>query len=187
MPHCHHRLMVQSHLRYSANVPLHEGTLAPPGKYDWTCASFGPPESTTQMANRLVQLFLHRSWQKAPILYNGRPFPPKKMPIPCGHLDPYLIPYSLGTSEPISQTASWLVELFLHRWPHSVPILYNGTPLSPSPQNCPIPWGDLDSHPIYGSLGPPESSTQTASWLVQPFLQDSLVWQTDQQTTILGW
>jgi len=53
-----------------------------------------------------------------------------------------------------------------------------------------LPWplkiapshGDLDAHLIHGSLGPPESSTQTASWSVQPFLQGSLVWQTDRQT-----
>jgi len=31
--------------------------------------------------------------------------------------------------------------------------------------------GDLDSHLIYMFLGPTESSTQTASWSVQPFLQ----------------
>jgi len=32
------------------------------------------------------------------------------------------------------------------------------------------------------SLGPPESSTQTASWSVQPFLHGSLRWQADRQT-----
>jgi len=39
------------------------------------------------------------------------------------------------------------------------------------PQNCPFPWMDLDPNLIRGSLGPPESSTQTASRSVQPFLQ----------------
>jgi len=33
-----------------------------------------------------------------------------------------------------------------------------------------------------GSMGPPESSNQTASRSVQPFSQGSLVWQTDRQT-----
>jgi len=37
-------------------------------------------------------------------------------------------------------------------------------------------------HLIHGSLGPPESTTQTASRSVQPFLQGSLVWQTDRPT-----
>jgi len=46
-----------------ANVHSHEGTLAPPDKYNWTCASFGSPKSPTQTANRSVQLFLHSWWQ----------------------------------------------------------------------------------------------------------------------------
>jgi len=41
----------------------HQGTLASSGEYNSTCVSFGPPESTTQMANRFVQPFLHSSWQ----------------------------------------------------------------------------------------------------------------------------
>jgi len=42
--------------------------------------------------------------------------------------------------------------------------------------------GDLDLNLLHGSLGPPESSTQMASRLVQLFLQGSLVWPTDRQT-----
>ena len=45
-----------------------------------------------------------------------------------------------------------------------------------------IPIGDLDPNLIHGSLGPPESSTHTASQSVEPFLQGSLVQQTDRQT-----
>jgi len=33
---------------------------------------------------------------------------------------------------------------------------------------------------IHGFLGSTESSTQTASWSLQPFLQSSIVWQTDR-------
>jgi len=43
------------------------------------------------------------------------------------------------------------------------------------PQNCPFTWEAVDPHLIHGLLGPPESSTQTASLSVQPFLQGSLV------------
>ena len=45
----------------------------------------------------------------------------------------------------------------------------------------------LTSEPllIHGSLGPLESTTQTASWSVQPFLQGSRSWQTDRQTKLL--
>jgi len=43
-------------------------------------------------------------------------------------------------------------------------------------KKLPLPMGDLDPNPhlTHGSLGPPESSTQTASQSVQPFLQGSL-------------
>jgi len=60
------------------------------------------------------------------------------------------------------------------------PIRYSGMPRSQS--KLPLPMGDLDPHLILGSLGPPKSSIQTASRSVQPFLQGSLVWQTDRPT-----
>jgi len=64
------------------------------------------------------------------------------------------------------------------------PHTYNGTPLPPS--KLPISNGDLDPHLIHGSLGQPKFWTQMASRSVQPFLQGSLVWQTDWQTTLLS-
>ena len=202
-----------------ANVPKKEATLASPGEYDWTCASFSTPESTAQTANRSVQPFLHHSRQKVPILYNGGPSPKlpllvggigtpiyfmiswgrpspqsklhhdrfsyfrtddRKCPytLQCAPLSPKIAPShggigphvrhdSLDPSEPTDQMASLSVQPFLHRWLQSVPILYNGTPLTP--QNCLFPWGDLNSHLICGSLGPTKSSTQMASRSVQPF------------------
>jgi len=44
--------------------------------------------------------------------------------------------------------------------------------------------GGSGPHLIHGSLGPPDSSTQIASWSVQAFLQGSLAWQwqTDRPT-----
>jgi len=48
--------------------------------------------------------------------------------------------------------------------------------------------GDLDPHLIYGSPGPPKSSTQTAARSVQPFfagLTSVTDRQTDGQTTLL--
>jgi len=39
----------------------------------------------------------------------------------------------------------------------------------------------------YGSLGPTQVLNPTASRFVEPFLQGSIVWQTDQQTMLLGW
>jgi len=41
-------------------------------------------------------------------------------------------------------------------------------------------YGDLDPHLIHGFVGPPESSTQMTSRSVDPFLQCSLLWQTDR-------
>jgi len=76
----------------------------------------------------------------------------------------------LGPAESSTQTASWSVQPFLHRLPQSVPIFYNGP--SVSPLKIAHSHGDLDSHLIYGSLGPPKSSTQMASWS----------WQTDRLT-----
>jgi len=45
-------------------------------------------------------------------------------------------------------------------------VLYNGPPVIPQ---LPFPMGDLYPNLIHGSLGLPESSTQTPSRLVQPF------------------
>jgi len=75
---------------------------------------------------------------------------------------------SLGPSEPTTQTASRSVDKFLHSLPQSVPILDNG-PTFPPPSKLFIPMGDLDAHPIHGCLGPPKSTTQTASRSVQHF------------------
>ena len=82
--------------------------------------------------------FLHSSRQKVPMLYNGWSFP-KKLLLLMGDLDPHLIHDSFGQSELTIQTASRSVQPFSHRWPQSVPILYNGPPLPPS--NLPLPMG----------------------------------------------
>ena len=89
------------------------GTLAPPGEYGCTCASLCPPKSITRMANQSVQPFLHCSWQKVPILYNGRSFPPK-LPLLMGDLDPHLTHGSLGPHESSAQMASRSVQQFSH-------------------------------------------------------------------------
>jgi len=80
------RQCVLPYLRHLAIVFAMWRTLAPLGKYDWTCASFSPLESTTKMANGSVQPFLHSLWHKVPILYNRRPYRPE-LPLPIGDLD----------------------------------------------------------------------------------------------------
>jgi len=89
----------------------------------------------------------------------------------------------IGPLESKSQTASRSVQPFLHSSLQRVATLYNGLPSLP--QNCPFPCGS-GLHLMHGSLGPLESSTQMASRLVQPLFQGSQLWQTDQQTTLLG-
>jgi len=130
------RQSVIGYISATWRMPLKLCTLAPADEYNWTCASFGPPESITQRANLSVHLFLYSLRQKVPILYNGQPFP-QNCPFSWGSGSPS-IHDSLGESEPIVQTASRSVQPFLHRWPQSVPLLYNG-PLLP-PQNCLFPW-----------------------------------------------
>ena len=73
-------------------------------------ASLGLPKFTTQMASRSVQLFLHSSRQKVPILYNGRPFPPKR-PRPLGDLDLHLIHGSVAHPSP---RPKWHLDRFSH-------------------------------------------------------------------------
>jgi len=79
----------------------------------------------------------------------------------------------LGPPESKFQTASRLVQLFfLYSSRHRVAILDNGPPFSPL--KLPLPTGRSGPHLIHGSFGPPESSTQTASRSIQPFLHSSL-------------
>jgi len=97
----------------------------------------------------------------------GDILPHSKLPLPTGDLDPHLILGSWGPPDSISQRASWSVQLFLHSSRQTVLILYNGPPIPP--KNCPFPRLS-GPHLIRGSLGPSESTTQTASRSVQPFL-----------------
>ena len=101
---------------------------------------------------------------------------------------PHLIHVSLVQPECKSQTTFRLVQLFLHSSQQSIPIIYSGLPLASS--KLPVTMGHLDPHALAwflgGSLGPLESSTQTASCSAQPFLQGSLVWQLTDHATQLA-
>jgi len=85
---------------------------------------------------------------------------------------PHLIHASLGPPESKSQMASRAVQPFLDSSPHRVAILYNWPPVFPL--NIASSHGDPNLHLIHGSVGPPESSTQIASRLLQPFLHSSM-------------
>ena len=83
---------LRAHWRH---VPSGEGTLAPPGEYDWTCASFGLPMSTSKTASRSVKPFLHSSLQNSLYFTMGAPFP-KNCPVPMGGPGLHRIYDSLG-------------------------------------------------------------------------------------------
>jgi len=105
---------------------------------------------------------------------------------------PFKIAPSHGGSEPPPNT--WFLGLMLSPQANSIS---NGSAASAQltaecpytlqwaahpRQNCSYPCWDLDPHLVHGSFGPAQSWTQIASRSVQPFPQDSLLWQTDRPT-----
>jgi len=81
--------------------------------------SSGTSKPITQTASRPVQPFLHSTWEGA-ILRVGRggpfatPSPPKRLPIPMGDVDRYLIrTWFLGPPESSTQMVSRSVQSFL--------------------------------------------------------------------------
>jgi len=146
-------------------------------KYNWTCASFGLLESTTQTADRPVQLFLHSSLQEVPILDNRRlyqncPFPWGICPPPSNIwlLRPMPAQNPKGTSIVSAVFAQVTAEcIYTLQW---FPISLSKLP----------PFMGIWTPCNNGSLGPAESWTQTATRSLQPFMQGSLVWRTDWQT-----
>jgi len=80
-----------------------------------TLASLAPHKSTSQRVSPSIQLFSHSSWQRVPVLYNGHPFSPRKLPLRMWDLDPYLndlIHGSLGPPKCTTQMASQWVQPF---------------------------------------------------------------------------
>jgi len=122
---------------------------------------------------------LHSLRQKVLMLYNGRPYTPE-LPLQIENLDLSCNTWCFGPMRAHNETAPRSVQPRLHRWPRSVPILYSGLPVYAS--KLPLPMLAYGSHVIRGSLGPLESGTQMATWSFQPFLQGSLMWQTDRAT-----
>jgi len=161
--HCRRRV-VQCYSTGDGNVSFHKGTLAPPGKYDWTFASFSWLKSTTEMANGSVQPFLHSLRQKVPILYNGRPYP-QELPLPMGDLDlpcntwcfrPMRVHSPNGTSIGSAIFAQMTAEcLYTLQWFACFPLK-----IAPSQTSGPH---------VRGSLAPPESGMQI--WQLDRFIR----------------
>jgi len=103
-----------------------------------------------------------------------------KLPLSLGDPDPNLTRGFLGPPEYTVQTASWSGHPSLCSWSYSLPILYYGVRQVFPKLSLPLAgMGALTSH---GSLHPPMSTTHTASWFVQQFLQGSRLCPTDRQT-----
>jgi len=124
---------------------------------------------------------LHSSRQKLPILYNGCPYPPE-LPRSIGLSGLHLTRDAFGQCEPTTQTAPRSVQPCLHRLPQRVPILYNGSSVSPSKLPLPI-WGS-------GSLGTPSPERKRQLDRFSRFCRAQCnrltKWQTNRQTTLLG-
>jgi len=179
------RRMVQCYLTGDGNMSSHEGTLAPPGEYDWICASFSSLKPTTQTANRSLKLSLHCSRQKVPIIYNGRPYPPE-LPPQMADLDAH-VTHALGPCEPTTQTAPRSLQLCLHKWPRSVRILHNCLPVSPlkiAPSHVGI-WTSCNMW----FIGPTRVWNPNGNLIasaVFAWLTSVTDWQGDRQTMLLG-
>jgi len=158
--------MVQCYSTGDSNASSHESILAPPGEYDWICASFGPLESTTQTANRSVKPFLHSSQQNVPIIYNGRPYP-LELPLQMGDhgllcniwcFGPMWAHNPNGTSNGSAMFAQMTAECtYTLQW------------FAYSPSKVPLPTSASGPRVICGSFGPPESGRQMTTWSFQPF------------------
>ena len=155
---------------FAAQGRVSSGILAPHGKYDWNCTHWchltnGLPESTTQTANRSVQPFLHSSRQKSVYFTMGDLFP--KIAPSYGGSGPSYNSWFLGPVWAHSQNSIMIGSAVFEQT--TTECLYTLQCDAPFPSKLLLPMGDLDPHLIHGSLGPPKSSTQTASQLVQPF------------------
>jgi len=89
-----------------------EGILSPPGEYDWTCAAFGPPESTNQTENWSVQPF-YTAHGRASLGTRGHVLSLIIAPLHGGS-QLSLIHASLSQPQLIIQMASQSVQPFLH-------------------------------------------------------------------------
>jgi len=173
------------------------GILVPHGEYDWTCASFRTPESTTNMANRLVQPCAQLTAECRRVhrrhLANTVEFVLPSAHPECINPNGKSIG-SVVSAQPPSN--SWFLGPVRAHNPNGISIgsavFAQVTTVSiyftmghPSPLKLPLSMERSGPNLIHGSLDPPESSTQTASRSIEPFLQGSPVWQTDRQITIL--
>jgi len=88
-----------------------------------------------------------------------------------GDMDPYLMHDSLNPLHLPSQTAAQSDQPFLHDQWHILPIHYI-VPPNFIKEICPFPWGNLDPHVIYLTLGTHNPPPYTAYRSSMPFFQN---------------
>jgi len=130
----------------------------------------------SQTAFRSVQQCLHSSRQSV-VGHVGACPSPSKLPLPVGDLDPHPIHGFVSPPCAHDRNGISIGSAIFAQLTAECPYWRTLQWAALSPQNCPFSWGTGShiSHLIHGFLPPSESSTQTASRSVQPFLQDSLV------------
>jgi len=152
---------MSGHVISPKNCPLARCDLEPPPNtwFLW------PPKSTPQTASRSVHPFMQgrRTWTVQSYCARWHQCAPHCSMHPWSHPSP----------QPKQQ---------LDRFSHFAQLTAechracSGMSLVPFPKNCPfasVAWGNLGPHQNTGSLDPPESTVQTASRSVQPFLHSS--------------
>ena len=109
--------------------------------------------------------------------------------LPWGHIGAtWRIRLNLCILCPLESTTEMPNRSVQHRWLRSVPILYSGLPVCH--WKLPLPMLACRRHVIPGSLDPPESGAQMATWSFQPFfsgLTSVTDWQSDRQTDRPGY
>jgi len=165
-------------------IRLNLWILAPPGEYDWTRALSGSA-GLTRVYNpdgkSIGSAVFAQLTAESPYALKWAPIPPpKNCPFPCGDLHLHLTHCSLAHPSP--QPKRHLDRFSLFCTDNGRVSLYftMARPFHPASKLL-LPMGDVDPHLIHNSLGPSESSTQTTSRSLQPFLHGSL--QTDRRQT----
>ena len=172
--------MVQSYSLGGANVPFREGTLAPPGKYDWTCGFLWLTRVHNPSSKSMVSAVFEQLTAGNPYILQWAPH--QNGTFPWGIWTPSNL-WFLGPIQAHTQMASWLVQPF-YTDDRRVSLYF--TMGSPFPSKiAPLHEGS-GPHLIHGSLGPPDLNGISTGSAIFAELTTATDRPTDRQTTPLG-
>jgi len=129
-------------------------------------------------ANGPVQPLLHSLRQSA-YNYNGRPYPPE-LPLPMGDLHLLYNTWCFGLMWADNANGALIGWAMFSQMTAECPCTWQWFacfPLKIAPSHIGV-WTSCNTW----FIGPTGVGTQMATWSFQPFLQGSLVWQTDGAT-----